>query len=121
MYNNTTIFEEIHEAFGVPINTMVNTDGKNIPPVKSKDIEISDDFSITTHASKFKIIVTKAGNNSVEISVPDKNGVTPQAFVIADPNWKWPNERQNITEKYPNFTEWVNNHTKDDWYNAQWK
>lgn len=121
MYNNTTIFEEVHEAFGVPINTMVNTDGKNIPPVKGKNIEVSDDFSITTHASKFKIIVTKAGNNSVEISVPNKNGATPQAFVIADPNWKWPDERQNITEKYPNFTEWVNNHTKDNWYNAQWK
>lgn len=100
---------------------MVNTDGKNIPPVKGKNIEVSDDFSITTHASKFKIIVTKAGNNSVEISVPNKNGATPQAFVIADPNWKWPDERQNITEKYPNFTEWVNNHTKDNWYNAQWK
>lgn len=120
MYNNTTIFEEVHEAFGVPTNTMVNTGGKSCPPVKGNAIEVPDEFSITTHASKFKIIVTKGENNNVEISVPDKNGTTPQAFVIADPNWEWPVERQNIIEKYPSFAEWVSNHTKDDWYNAQW-
>lgn len=120
MYNNTTIFEEVHEAFGVPTGTMVNTGGTSHSSVKSNAIEVPYNFSITTHASNFKIIVTKAENNNTEISVPDKNGATPQAFVIAAPNWKWPVERQNIAEKYPKFTDWVNNHTKDDWYNALW-
>lgn len=120
MYDNTTIFEEVHEAFGVGTGTLVNTGGTSCPTVKSNAIEVPDNFSITTHASKFKIIVTKGGHSSVKISVPDKNGSTPQAFVIADPNWEWPKERQNITEKYPKFSDWVSNHTQDDWYNARW-
>lgn len=120
MYENTTIFEEVHEAFGVPTSTLVNTGGTTRPAVMSNPIDVPDNFSVSTHASKFKIIVTKGGHSSVEISVPDKNGATPQAFVIADPNWKWPNERQNITEKYPEFSDWVKDHAKDNWYNAQW-
>lgn len=120
MYENTTIFEEVHEAFGVPTSTLVNTGGTTRPAVMSNPIDVPENFSVSTHASKFKIIVTKSGTGSVEISVPDKNGTTPQAFVIADPNWEWPNERQNITEKYPEFSDWVKDHSKDDWYNAQW-
>lgn len=57
-------------------------------------------------------------NSNIEISVPDKNGVTPQAFIVAAPNWEWPKERQNITERYPKLTEWGSNQSKDDWHNA---
>lgn len=121
MYNNTTLFEEVHAAFGVSSNDMVNTGGNiTLAPIKSAAIEIPDNFTIATHASKFKITVSKAGNSNIEISVPDKNGVTPQAFVVAAPDWEWPKERQNITERYPKFTEWVSNQSKDDWYNALW-
>lgn len=121
-YYNQVLFNEVHEAFGVSTTTLVNTgQGVDIPPVTSDLFTVSEDFSMSTHAQYFNIVVTnREGNLSTSISVPDQAGATPQAFLIADPDWKWPEERVNILDAYPDFAEWIANHSADSWYNAVW-
>lgn len=121
-YNNQVLFNEVHEAFGVSTTTLVNTgQGADIPAVTSDLFTVSEDFSMSTHAQYFNIVVTnREGNLSTSISVPDQAGATPQAFLIADPDWKWPEERVSILEAYPDFAEWIANHSADSWYNAVW-
>lgn len=121
LYNNTTVFEEIHEAFGVSTGTLVNTGRTSCPSVKSEAIHVPADFSILKDISKFNIVITNSnGKHTTTLSVPNQAGTVPQAFVIADPKWEWPSERQNIIERYPDFKLWVKDHTNNNWYDAHW-
>lgn len=115
--------EDLHEAFGVGQKTPVNVGGDySLGPVYSEEFEVgADAFSMSTHASAFKIHVKYSETSEVaEIGVPDrKAGQEPQAFLVADPNWKWPNEKVNIVSVYPEFTEWVANLNKN-WCGSVW-
>lgn len=114
--------EDLHEAFGVDQKTPVNVGGYSASPVYSEEFEVgADAFSMSTHASAFKIHVKYSETLEVaDIGVPDRSaGQEPQAFLVADPNWKWPNEKVNITSVYPKFTEWVAN-LNENWCGSVW-
>lgn len=120
-YNGTSIFDEVHSAFGVDPTTMVNTGYTTVTTLPAKEIEVGSNFSILSSAPRFVLTVVGENGTSNQIAVPDQEGKTPQAFVVADPSWEWPHERQCITDKYKNFSSWVSNAAKDDWYGAIWE
>lgn len=114
--------EDLHEAFGVDQKTPVNVGGYSASPVYSEEFTVgADAFSMSTHASAFKIHVEYPdGSLGAQIGVPDRNaGQEPQAFLVADPNWQWPNEKVSITSVYPQFTEWVAN-LNTNWCGSVW-
>ena len=114
--------EDLHEAFGVDQKTPVNVGGYSASPVYSEEFEVgADAFSMSTHASAFKIHVKYSETLEVaQIGVPDRSkGQEPQAFLVADPNWQWPNEKVSITSVYPEFTEWVAN-LNTNWCGSVW-
>lgn len=114
--------EDLHEAFGVDQKTPVNVGGYSASPVYSEEFKVgADAFSMSTHASDFKIHVDYTdGSKGAVIGVPDRNaGQEPQAFLVADPNWQWPNEKVSITSVYPEFTEWVADLNKN-WCGSVW-
>ena len=126
-YNDSVVIkfngkEDLHEAFGVDQKTPVNVGGYNASPVYSEEFKVgADAFSMSTHASAFKIHVEYPdGSQGAQIGVPDRNaGQEPQAFLVADPNWHWPNEKVSITSVYPEFAEWVAN-LNTNWCGSVW-
>lgn len=126
-YNDSVVIkfngkEDLHEAFGVDQKTPVNVGGYSASPVYSEEFEVgADAFSMSTHASAFKIHVEYPdGSQGAQIGVPDRNaGQEPQAFLVADPNWKWPNEKVSIASVYSEFTEWVAN-LNTNWCGSVW-
>lgn len=126
-YNDSVVIkfngkEGLHEAFGVDQKTPVNVGGYSASPVYSEEFTVgADAFSMSTHASAFKIHVKYSETLEVaQIGVPDRSkGQEPQAFLVADPNWQWPNEKVSITSVYPEFTEWVAN-LETNWCGSVW-
>lgn len=120
-YGNEVLFNEVHEAFGVETGVMVNTGYTEVAEIPEKTIAVDDECLMADCASKFKLGVTDAANNTnYTISVPDESGKAPQAFVVANPEWEWPEERQRITEKYEGFGKWASDLAIDNWYGAIW-
>lgn len=114
--------EDLHEAFGVDQKTPVNVGGYSASPVYSEEFKVgADAFSMSTHASAFKIHVEYPdGSQGAQIGVPDRSaGQEPQAFLVADPNWQWPNEKVSITSMYDQFIEWVAN-LNTNWCGSVW-
>lgn len=92
---------EVHELFGVPTTTMVNTGG----------------------LSKAPVMYRVSGTGSVEILVQGQTtgtyklkgdiGKAPQKIAVPT-TYEWTEERQSIETKYPKFSDWVGD-TKIDW------
>lgn len=118
----------IHRAFGYANDIMINTKalgGKNADFVLSNEITVDPNaFTVTEDASKFGVyVIYKNGTESSTISIPDLSmgyNTGAQAFLVADPEWIWPLEKQNITSAYPQFTTWVSDHLKLNWYESVW-
>lgn len=120
--------KELHELLGGSTNRPIISHNLNI--VQKLPTQIQDangnGYSITEHFKHFKVEVHRKSGIETEISIPDteKNtGDAPQAFVVADPAWIWPNESQFIGDKYPNFINWIENNLSEEganWYGAEW-
>lgn len=114
---------EVHNAFGVSQTTMVKT-GRANPNVSydpTARINVPEGWTVGANKQRFAIKVQQAKGEMKIVNIPYTEGEAPQAFLIADPNWKWPNERQNIKDKYSGFEDWVhNNLTNNTWYSAAW-
>ena len=125
-YNTTTLWEEIHQAFGVSSNTPVNVKGNTKEKGHiSKEIAVEDNFTILADASKLKITVSKNGIDVENISIPnpDETGGTPQAILVASPTWEWPTEGQLITShpKYgKDFAQWITETTFTNWWDNKY-
>lgn len=108
--NQTT---ELHEAFGVASTVPVNVGAKNgtvHDAVYSEYFTVDASFSILTNASDLRIRIDyQNGEQHGDIHVPNFEDRTqyPQAFVVADPAWQWPDENECITTVYPEFAAWV--------------
>lgn len=113
---------DLHQAFGVEQDVPVNVGIYQTEAVYSHPFTVdANAFSVSTDARKFKIHVSyKDGSEGAEIGVPSGKGMEPQAFLVADPNWKWPNELQNITSKYSDFAGWVGNPENKEWCSSVW-
>lgn len=113
---------EVHDAFGVEKETMVNTGlcQKSSPIINNFNFKVESKVEI---AKRFCLKVTtkqeEDGQEAVYryIQIPNKTeGMAPQGFVVNYGKWAWPAERQNITDKYPKFESWVRNHLNTSWY-----
>lgn len=113
---------DLHQAFGVEQDVPVNVGIYQTEAVYSHPFTVdANAFSISTDAQKFKIHVSyKDGSEGADIGVPSHSGMEPQAFLVADPNWKWTNEFQPITSKYPDFSDWVKNLENKEWCSSVW-
>lgn len=121
-FDNKLLYEEVHEAFGVDVKTMVNTGlatGEKDPGTVS--FTVPSDFTLTRDASNFKINVVQESGETTTINVADYNnkGTTPQAILVTG-DWEWPRELQPIYDKYPAFNDWVKNAKMYNWYDTPW-
>lgn len=139
-YGREELFSEIHSLFGVETETVINAlPGRHTEyaPIKRSRELPSEDTKLDF--SNLSIRVTQADGKSYGINAPqyydlpsddedtyidqehDRKGLNvPYAILIADPTWDWPDENQNILDKYPGFKEWVKNADKTDWYGSIW-
>lgn len=119
--------KEIHEWIGLNGQTapdgfaypMLNTQGEGTAGVPYT-ITVDPDFhiGITPDADNmggFAVeVVTKEGK-SRNVDNPGL-GEAPQMICVTG-NWKWPYEKMNIKEAYPEFGPWGENYQHNEWYN----
>ena len=102
---------EVHDAFKVPRNTMVNTNAKakgltgvdNLAPVELGTI--TDDFSAPNIGNAVKNIRVEVYKNGSWMELEAKTGEACCKFACS-PNNDWVKERNNIDDFYT-FSEWV--------------
>lgn len=94
-------YTEVHAAFGVATDVMVNTGiGDPKDPVV---IETTWNIPNENSANEIKIEVEKDG---VWMQLKAEAGV-PAAKICVDYPFEWCAEREPIQSKYPNFSKWV--------------
>lgn len=99
---------EVHEKFGVPVTTMVNTGGVTKDPVT---FELPGTFDY--QPDKIQVRVQKDGN-WIELEAR-KGKVASKICVAVDCDWC--SERQDIETKYPSFSKYVSDPNIGDWWN----
>lgn len=104
--------KEVHEAFGVGTNVMVNTNAENGVEKAPVTIKLGTKYN---KAIDVPVMVKKSSDEYLneltagQGKVPSKIGVPV--------TYEWCNERQDIAKKYPKFTEYVTNEqANEDWY-----
>ena len=120
-YGDEVLWNEVHDAFGVELSTMVNTGrGNAAKEPEPQDITVPSNATFTD--LKFAIVVTYSNGNSISKveSVPSR-GEAPQ-YLCVPTTWKWPKESVRITQAYAqkghSFEEWAQNDSQaKDWYN----
>ena len=99
---------EVHEAFGVDVNTMVNT---NNGTINKEPVSIVVENSYNYDVKKIPILVNY-GTDWVELNIiKDK---VPSKICVKS-TFKWCDERQDIEDKYPDFIKYVKNENTH-WY-----
>lgn len=93
---------EVHEEFGVPTTTMVNTGiGQQLNPVSFS----INNVDISLKGKDIDIYVFKLG----EWHALTANQGKPAAKIAVSTDFKYCSERQDILSKYPKFKDWVQN------------
>lgn len=98
---------EVHEKFGVPVTTMVNTGGVTKDPVT---FELGGTFDY--QPDKIQVRVQKDGK-WIELEAR-KGKVASKICVAVDCDWC--SERQDIETKYPSFSKYVSDPNIGDWW-----
>ncbi|WP_300698923.1 DUF4842 domain-containing protein [Bacteroides sp.] len=112
----TTLFENVHTALKVAEGTIVNTGGTTGTP-STVAIKVGDNFNLTNNGDLY------ISDGKRDVHIPNftpgfKVGDAPYALRIAYASWKWPKERNLITEAYPDFADWAKNAMEaPNWYN----
>ena len=114
LYHNEERICAVHEAFGVPTTTMVNTPPDMVRPHVQFTVKVSDqawgdvfnpnDIEIRVNNTEKGIIYTLSANLG---SAPYKICVPSTVAFTA--------ERENIELKYPKFRDWVNDSSQKFW------
>lgn len=114
IYCGTKEIGEIHELFGVPEYTMVNT-GQTTRPTYKTTITVDKDWSMSSDdMGGFRIISMDEVGIGFDYS---RKGTAPYMIVLPANDFKWPKEQISIFEAYPKFINWAKDKTKDkDWY-----
>ena len=104
--------QEVHALFGAEKGTFVNTTGKmDYTPIK-EEFEIGANTSLMDF---LKQIYIYDRTTDQEIRIPAK-GEDPHAVIIPY-DFKYPLERQKITDAYQLFKNWTQNRNADNkWY-----
>ena len=100
--------QEVHEKFGVSTKTMVNTGtGASKDPVS---FELDGTFG--HDANNILVQVEKEG---VPLEITAERGRVASKIAVS-PNYEWCTEKQDIVDKYPNFSKYVSNPSFDIWW-----
>lgn len=133
-YEKTPLWDNVHQAFGVANNVIVNTIKKSSPVAGldyvenaaplTTSIKVPYDFDITKDGLPFYLVVDgKYGQYEIR---RNSNDGTPQAVVIGTSwmfnkeanavvtnptfnTWQWPREKVSILEAYPGISTWADN------------
>ena len=99
--------KEVHEQFGVPVTTMVNTEGASVEkPVAI--FRLSGSFS---NANDIKVVL----EDNIELTATTGN--VPMKLCVPT-GTKWLKEKNLISLGYPNFPKYVENKAAfSTWYN----
>lgn len=95
---------EVHERFGVPVISMVNTGLSQMPPVV---------FRLPASNTIDDVIVSVVDKEAGEYILKADCGKAPQKICVPT-TYEWTSERQSIESKYPKFSDWVGN-TEVNW------
>lgn len=98
---------EVHAEFGEETGTMINTANGTI----SKD---SVSFEVDGLIAPWDITVAVMKENQL-IPLKAETG-KPAAKIAVNPDFVWCKEREDIRTIYPNFSQYVQDTTKTDWY-----
>lgn len=118
-FNGQTLFDKKADKIGDYANTRVyNTDSI----IKTAYVAMPSGFTLSqsTCTSMFKLYVAQKGSdtmleNALLVSTNTESGKAPQVLVIPE-KWNFPMENQNISDKYPKFTDYVHDNTVVGWY-----
>ena len=130
IYYNNELIGEIHELLGHSVKEdgkypMINTGVTKDNGKTEKTITVPSDFTMSENMGGFNIKVTipqegeeatGLGGQAVRIWGTEE-GKAPQMFML-EGTWRWPKEKQNIEDAYPNFAKWNRNHQNVDWVNS---
>ncbi len=118
-FNDTPVGKEVHEAFGVDVKTMVNTNSIEHNFVDLGYVNVGSGWSHTSYSeigNGFKVKIIKDGKE-YNVGTPGaSNGEAPQMLIL-EHNWFWPMERTRINVAYPNIGEWAGNYKSGTWVN----
>lgn len=104
--------KEVHEAFGVGTNVMVNTKAAN--GVTKEPVTIRLDMKYDK-AIDVPVMVKKSSDEMLNELIAGKGKVPSKIGVPV--SYEWCDEREDIATKYPKFTDYVNNEQANkDWY-----
>lgn len=111
--------KEFHRWFGdYESSVMINTSSEGSKGTTVK-IDVDKDFTMASNVTGadnmggFSFKVVREDGTQENLYAPS-NGEAPQMICLPK-GWKWPKERTNITEAYPNFGEWGANYGIIDW------
>ena len=97
---------ETHKLFKVDLNTMVNTNApaKGLP---GKDGLPPVEFTIEGKFSSVLDVPIQVYKNNQWIDFFAEKGKSACKILVDDPNFKWPDERESLNQKYTKFNDWV--------------
>ncbi len=101
---------EVHGRFGVAVNTIVNTNHRLSISKPTVTFTLNGDFG--EDASKIPVYVRKGGQ-WYELTAAKGQ---PASKIGVAPSFQWVPERMGISEKYPNFSSWVQNGSPLVWW-----
>lgn len=103
--------QEVHELFGVPTEVMVNTNNGSVnKPVATFNLPVT-----STDPNDIPVVVINNRQASAISYVLDATpGVAPRKICVT-PDVDWADERVNIQTIYPNFAQWIQDHTVKFW------
>ncbi|MBP3777834.1 MAG: DUF4842 domain-containing protein [Prevotella sp.] len=104
--------QEVHALFGAAKGTFVNTTGKMDYAIQDEEFEIGANTSLMDFLRQIYIY---DGTTEKEIRIPAK-GEDPHAVIIPY-DFKYPLEKQRITDAYKLFSNWSGDRFADNkWY-----
>lgn len=106
---------DVHELFGVPQTTMVNTGaGAEVAPVQFR---LAASEITSADANDIKVVVTTAEGEKIELTA--KKGEATQKFAVpAEEHVKWLKERQHISTAYEKFAPYVSDASITPWWDV---
>ncbi|MBO5157375.1 MAG: DUF4842 domain-containing protein [Prevotella sp.] len=120
IYYNDKLIGEAHAMLG-ETNTgkMINTETITNTPIEQTIAEsIDQNWTLSNNKNSFRIVVQNDGDQTgAIIEAPRTTGKAPQMLIVPG-NWKWPKERKQIYDAYPEFEKWNGNATFTDWCNT---
>lgn len=90
--------------------------GAKATPGKPIVIDLGDgSFTITSDMGGFKVVThQKDGDENSTIITAPATGKAPQMLLLPN-HWEWPRERVSIQTAYPEFTNWAQDQTLNNW------